>query len=368
MKKVLIRGCIGNKNFGDDLLIYAISLVMRQVSDKCDCYFLADNVKYLDNIVDDIKIIEPFKLKGKFDVIIYAGGTQFASFKNKTARRFPSIKRVLHLIVSPSLFWFKLLNKLGFSTFSYEKIFFVGIGIGPFYKKDNYYNSVIKLLQSTEVLIVRDFLSCKICEENNIKCILGSDLVYTIPLNFWDKYKNDKLRNSKITSVAIIFRDWKFTDDDGKFVHSIKELTKYYDITFFSFADYADQECYKYLVTNNFNIKQWAPNTMSLNSFMNELQKCDLFITARYHGAVVATLMNKPFITIGIEPKLKMIAKLFEMPCWHYPYNISECVEYVKKIQDEYTQIQEQLELIVSKEHKKANEMVERIYENILNT
>lgn len=366
MKRVLIRGCIGNKNFGDDLLIYAISLAMTQVSDKCDYYFLAENIKYLDNIVDDIKIVKSCELKGKFDAIIYAGGTQFASFKNKTDRSFPAIKRLLYYIQNPGILCLRLLNKLGLITFSYKKIIFVGIGVGPFYKKDNYYNSTIQLLQSAEILIVRDLLSCRICEENKIKYILGSDLVYSIPLYFWDKYKNNNHRNSRITSVAIIFRDWKFTDDDGKFIHSIVELTKYHDITFFSFADYADQECYQYLVANNFNVKQWEPNVMSLDSFMNELQKCDLFITARYHGAVVATLMNKPFITIGIEPKLEMIAELFEMPCWHYPYDISECMGYIKKIQGEYTQIQERIELIISMEHKKAYEMVERLHESIL--
>lgn len=363
MKKVLIKGCVGNRNFGDDLLIYAVSLALEQISDKCDYYFGADNIKYLDRIVRKIRIVHTENQREKFDSILYAGGTQFASFKNTTTNNLPSLRRLVNLMLHPKTLWFKLLNRMGFNMISYEKILLIGIGIGPFYKKDKYYNSVVELLRLSDMVIVRDVLSCEICNKNNIKHILGADLVYSLPLNFWEKYKNNRNENF---SIAIIFRDWKFTDNEGAFIYKLKELNSYYNIAFFSFADYADEECCQYLKNNDFEIYQWDPDVMTLENYMNELQKYDLFVTARYHGAVVASLMKKPFITLGIEPKLEMIAELFNMPCWRFPYDVLECINYVKTIEDQYIQIQEQIELIALKEHNKAVKMTHLMCEGIL--
>ena len=144
------------------------------------------------------------------------------------------------------------------------------------------------------------------------------------------------------------------------------ELGAYYDITFFSFADYADQECCRYLSSHNLKVNQWNPDQMTIDSYLSELQRYDLFVTARYHGAVVASLMKKPFITIGIEPKLEMIADLFDMPCWQTPYDVSECIDYVKIIESQYMQIQQRLEMIGKQESDKALKMVESINIQIL--
>lgn len=365
MKKVLIKGCVGNRNFGDDLLIYAVSSALEEISDKCDYYFLSDDIKYLDRIVSKVKIVHPENQREKFDIVLYAGGTQFASFKNTTTNCFPSLKRLVNLMLHPKILCFKLLNRMGVNMISYEKIFLIGIGIGPFYKRDKYYNSVVELLRLSDMVIVRDVLSCEICNRNNIEYILGSDLVYSLPLNFWEKYRNNNNHN-KDFSIAVVFRDWRFTDNEGEFIYKLKELSSYYNIAFFSFADYADEECCLYLKNNNFEIYQWDPDVMTLENYMSELQKYDLFVTARYHGAVVASLMKKPFITLGIEPKLEMIAELFNMPCWRFPYDVSECINYIKAIEDQYVQIQEQVELIVVKEHNKAVEMTRLMCEGIL--
>lgn len=365
MKKIVIKGCIGNRNFGDDLLIYAISLALNQMEDTCDYYFLTEKKNYLDKIIKNIKIVRSNGLGCRFDTVLYAGGTQFASFKNTVSKSIPSFRRIIYLILHLNILWTRILAKIEPNAFSRRKILFIGIGIGPFYKKDKYYDSVIRLLKSADLMIVRDVLSQEICEKNQIKSILGSDLVYSLPLSFWYKYSGNRGKDPGVSSIAFIIRDWKFTDEGGTFLYRVKELTAYYNITFFSFADYADIESCKYLKENNIDVIQWNPDIMTIGNYLNELQKHDLFITARYHGAVIASLMKKPFITIGIEPKLEMIAELFDMPCWRFPYDISECIDYIKVIEGQYLRIQEKLVLAITREHFNAVKMLERLNANI---
>lgn len=180
MRKVLIKGCIGNRNFGDDLLVYAVASALARISDECDYYFLSEDIKYLTGMVDNIKMVQSHHLRGTFDVVLYAGGTQFASFKYEPSRKFPRMKRLIFLMFHPKLLCLKLFNKVGFGTYSYKKMFLMGLGIGPFYRKDGYFEGVMTLLKSANILVVRDLLSCRICEENNIKYVLGADLAYSL--------------------------------------------------------------------------------------------------------------------------------------------------------------------------------------------
>ena len=71
------------------------------------------------------------------------------------------------------------------------------------------------------------------------------------------------------------------------------------------------------------------PNNDNINDFIAKHYNFDLVITARFHGAVFASLIGKPFITIGIEPKLEMISIWFDREFLGFGYIFYVLVVFV---------------------------------------
>ena len=46
-----------------------------------------------------------------------------------------------------------------------------------------------------------------------------------------------------------------------------------------------------------------APIDENLNSFLREMECCDVFIGERLHASVLAAVVNRPFVPIGYKPK-----------------------------------------------------------------
>ncbi len=101
----------------------------------------------------------------------------------------------------------------------------------------------------------------------------------------------------------------------------------------------------------------WDPVKHDVHGFCEMLGEFDLIITARYHGAVLAALHHIPFISIGIEPKLEMIARLYGMPVWEYPYAPERLTEAVRAVESDHARFAGRVAKQAAEEERKSAEM-----------
>lgn len=368
--KLLIKGAIGNYNFGDDLLSFSICQHINLLDKRHHLTLISDS-QYLYKHIENIKIVNYYNLRGSYDMLIYAGGTQFASFGKKNQPKIRIIKIIVSNLSNLNLLWSKIKNRIfGLQSYKYDKLAMLGIGIGPFFIKNSYYDSVISLLKKSDLISVRDKLSTSLCRENSISFIDGSDLVYSIPNSFWLEFKKQNETKVNIKNIGIIIRDWEHSKEQASFIYKMNFfLNTKYKIQFFSFYKRQDVKCIQYLTDSGFgnSITIWDPENMSFHSIISMLSKNDLLITARYHGAIVASVLNIPFISIGIEPKLTMVADLFKMPCWNYPYKFDDCLYQINDLDLNYNQKINSIKLQVEKEIDKNNTMMDK-FNSMLST
>lgn len=360
--KILIKGSFGNYNFGDDLLSFAICDYLRKLDHNFKITLLSNN-EYLKDLLPNVRVVRFVNNNEIYDILLYAGGTQFASFKKKSFLELYK-NRIKHLFTSSPIILFRsVLNKFYRKNKFYKKMVLLGIGIGPFHTKDKYYKSSISLLKNNHLLAVRDVLSEKICLQNSIKHIIGSDLVFSIPDSYWKKLR--KIDNHKKRKIAFIIRDWDFDNKNASFIYKLKDFVLHeYDITFISFCKEKDEKCLDILGKGKHrdSIKIWDPINSTFQIFLNDLNEFDMFITARYHGAIISSLLKKPFISIGIEPKLTMVSDLFNMPCWKYPYNIENLKKNIMSLELNNLITIAQIEEISENEKMKAANMMDCFY------
>ncbi len=358
--KVLIKGAFGNHNFGDDLLAYSICEYLHGLNKALEITILS-NTEYLKNLIYDVKIVSHYEIEGSFDLLIFAGGTQFASFKKNSYFSTSYIKNILILLKNPNAFFAKVRKKILGTKFNYDHLAIVGIGIGPFHTKDKYYYSSIKFLRNSNLLAVRDTLSEKTCVENSIKHIVGSDLVFSLPNSFWKNFQKGSYRSQ---TIAVIIRDWEYSKVNASFIYQLDNLKISNScINFISFCEKRDKKCIEYLKKKGLSesIKIWDPSNMTFTNFLVELSEYDMFVTARYHGAIIASLLKKPFIAIGIEQKLTMVAELFDMPCWNYPYKIEECQTQINYVYEHYKNETQKIWEKVELEKEKNTKMMHNL-------
>ena len=358
--KILIKGAIGNSNFGDDLLTLSICKYLQSINISSETTIISEEL-YLNNHIQNIKIVSHNKVTGSYDIMLYAGGTQFASFTKKRII-IPNINRFVFYFKNFNILYRKITEKvLKVIPFEYKFLAIVGIGIGPFYEKNNFFFSTINFLKKSDLLSVRDKLGSKICHDNLLDYTIGSDLVFSLPNSYWEDFRND---SNSINSIAIIIRDWDFSKNEGSYIFSLINLKyKNCKINFISFCEKKDKKAIEYIMSTVYgnSIKIWNPNIMTFNSFLNDLSRYDIFITSRYHGALIASLLMKPFISIGIEPKLTMVAELFEMPCWEFPYKIDQCQSFIENIDDNYTNMTQKISSYLKIEREKNVSMMNNL-------
>lgn len=361
-KKIIIRGAIGNRNYGDDLLTHAICSYINGLPLASEVTIVS-NSKYLLKHIDNVSIKGYYDLSGFHDLLLYAGGTQFASHSKKGAVS-SNLSRLIKALRDIRLLLKKVKHKLLRQRFfNYKKLGIIGIGIGPFIEKDHYYRTSIGLLRQSDLLSVRDKLSSSICEENGLEYSLGSDLVFSSSETF-KSVKRDQYDGIK--NIGIVIRDWEHSLDNSSFIFKIKDLEyRGAKVLFYSFCKEKDKNGIDILKQNGLekSLVIWNPDEMSFEGFAQLIAKNDILVTARYHGAIMASLLEIPFITIGIESKLSLIAELFEMSCWEYPYDIDDCLSKIQSIENNYEESVRKIALISNREKAKNKSMMNSLNE-----
>jgi polysaccharide pyruvyl transferase WcaK-like protein len=166
----------------------------------------------------------------------------------------------------------------------------------------------------------------------NIPAVLGADVVFSSYFKQPDIIKSTNSRSKK--KIGIIVRDWDWEKSGNSYISTLIEFYKSYsnaELQFIVFAPAKDKHWITMLKKENVLI--WDPQKYSINSFLEELNLFDAFITARYHGAIIASLLKKPVICVEIEPKLKILTEqVKELKLWEKPFEIAKLEELVSQL------------------------------------
>ncbi|OUS21423.1 hypothetical protein A9Q93_01065 [Nonlabens dokdonensis] len=378
---IAIRGGYGLYNFGDDALIHSLFnyLTKDKGIDPKKVVLLCRNEAYLHKLLIDVNVLNYNYLPKdlKINHLIYGGGTQFYSFdpikESKIEKFLNHPKRTLknaffkarNLFVSNKF----LENKFEITT-NVNHHHLLGVGLGPFSANDTTIeNKTKRLFKSAEFISVRDEFAEGKCKSWGIEHFIKSpDICYGLDVGV------QKEHNSSVKNIAIIVRDWNHNIEGKEYYNSIMDAVKDlrtlgYNITYVSYDMYSDLTWLKYFKDQRENILQWDPNNNTIDKFIESHYKFDLVITARFHGAVFTSLIGKPFITIGIEPKLEMISSLYSegSHCWNMPFEKRNVLKLVKEIDENYSTYVENVHHQTLENKKNAHFQFEALYKQIAN-
>jgi polysaccharide pyruvyl transferase WcaK-like protein len=367
MKRIAIRGSYGARNFGDDALLIAAHQVVRQAFPAAEIVVLGYESDYIERLLPGATVIDPsIHRAGDFDLYVYGGGTQFYSFPN--TRSLSLWNRALKNLKRPAAIPGKLVRKIQRRSDGGRVLrkAALGVGAGPFVAGSAEIDMTRQLFAGMDYIAVRDVSSYERCASwgcDNL--VLRSDLCY-FP-GIWESgiaISETAQPKSGIERIGVIPRDWPHTGEGESYTGPLLETVDILraagkEVEFISFSQRHDGEWLSRLADRNEPCHLWNPDEQTILEFLNLLSYYDAFITARYHGAVFASLLGKPFVGIEVEQKLRLICELFGdgARLWRYPFDVSESVYQISDLDREYSNATEQLGDVVSRQRALAVKM-----------
>lgn len=377
--RTLIKGSYGESNFGDDLLMCTLEQFFIDQYPTSEVVFWGDvSASYCEKLLKRSMYLTRYDFpklnkNNQFDLFVFGGGTQFYSF-NLSSSKFRKLMRLFRLFLNIRELVKKVRHRMSgrvkFDDFKFKLKFAIGIGIGPF-DQDNKSQFAKQSLGLLDFIGVRDEVSMKYCSEWGLeKSVLGADICfsdYFYKLGVIPKSLLKVNQKSKNKKIGIIVRDWVHDKLGASYYEPLidainRNSKENLDFTFIVFAPDRDPMWMELINRNNFNYDVWNPYIDTLEDFMERFNEFDGFISARYHGAVVASLLNKPTICIEIEPKLKIITQQIpEFKLWTNNFDIDELYSHFNMFFGDFD-----CSASVSSLNMKSNKMFDAVSANIL--
>ncbi|MEI5983684.1 polysaccharide pyruvyl transferase family protein [Sphingobacterium sp. PU5-4] len=316
-----VIGAYGETNYGDDLLMHVFENYFIKEFPKSKLNFEGERANYPKKLLKK----GTYNKAQNTDWLIFGGGTQFFAFHSQNNLSF--IEKVKIGIKNPQI----VINKLKPKRKASKHIAFLGFGLGPFNDNFNAINNAKKAVSAANFVAVRDFVSWEYCREWGIDAVLGADVVFSSYFSLPENSdRNSKKKNKK---HGYIVRDWDYEGTGQAYIKQLNDylLTTSNDDKVIILAPLKDKNWIKAIPQEKLLI--WDPNKFTIEQFLEKLDEFDGFISARYHGAIIAALLNKPVICIEIEPKLRILAdQIKEFQLWEKPF----VVEKLKKMVDSF--------------------------------
>lgn len=350
--KFNIKGAYGETNFGDDLLMLVFENYFRKEFSNAIINFEGEKSDYPNVLLQK----STYNKKIDYDWLIYGGGTQFFAFQETYKS---SIFQKIKLGISnPKLIFDKL--KIAEKPHNI-KTGFLGFGLGPFNDNQKVINYAKGKLSNANFVGVRDKVSHNYCNEWNIDSFLGADVVFS---SYFDDILLEKPIQSFKKKIGIIVRDWDFDDTGNLYISKLREINKLnikeFEYQIIVFAPFKDKKSLKEFKNDSLLI--WNPEKDSVLTFLNKLNCFDLIISARYHGAIIGALLNKPVICIEIEPKLRILTEqVEEFYLWKKPFIINDLEQIINKIDFDNIDYTKSL----NERKEKANNMLSKFKEQL---
>jgi len=349
--KLVVRGGYGLGNFGDDALMIEIyNFFIKWGFSNNEIAFNCYYDDYLYNLIPNVNLIDIDDKNFSFDNYIYGGGTQFYSFNNNS---FDFSKKI------------KILLKYFIKTFKPRnyKVFGLGLGLGPFLDPLKEFDTRTNLIKA-DGLWLRDPKSLDYCKKWKIKnSNTGTDICNIIQFD---------INKKKDNRIGLILRDWK-DEKSEDYYKSVIELIKYFidnKIEFdpIIFSDRKDLLWEKKLVELGIEYLKWNPlDNNPYDSFIKKLNNYSLIITSRFHGAIFSALLDIPFITIAIEPKLKMISELYKNGSfsWKAPYDLFQILKQISQIKENHYNFKKSIISIRKQNNSDAIKMFDELLKKL---
>jgi polysaccharide pyruvyl transferase WcaK-like protein len=195
-----------------------------------------------------------------------------------------------------------------------------------------------------DLLFVRDEISLSYCRDwecDNVN--EGADICYSRFLNYQAPVGigagNGQI-NKQRKRIGVIVRDWKHNEEGNGFRQTLLDIVdspEYagYEFTFIIFSDLQDLQWKGIINERKYALLKWDPFNNHINDFLDTLNGFDGFITARYHGGVFASLLNKPAVCIAIEPKLSILSEQIKgFRLWDKPFRTEDLKEAIRVFDD----------------------------------
>lgn len=374
--KVVVRGGYGLTNFGDDALLKSLHEDYFSNFTTSELAYSCTHADYLNKYIPGFTVLSLEENYADLcDVLVYGGGTQFYSFeknniKEKILNNIQLLKKPITLIGKI----FMVFRRGHLKKRVYEsdlKTMAVGIGVGPFLPKANprTEENVKYLFKNMEVVCVRDVYSNNKCKEWGVENYnLYADLCFKMshPL-FFKQNTNKSIRN-----IGIIVRDWERTKEGGSYREALMKFADRVrkdntNVHFFVFAKDSDMGWINFFNQNGHKFNLWNPELTEFGDYLQKLYMMDFFVTARYHGAIFASMLGKPFITIVVEQKLKMVSELFLKGSknWAYPYDSGDLYKKYSEINENYENHCLSITTIALEQRKLAFQMFEDLQKKL---
>jgi polysaccharide pyruvyl transferase WcaK-like protein len=330
---IIIKGAYGQPNFGDDLLMLVLKNIFQKSFSDIEFRFLIPPLcNYIEDLLEPEHILYNQGENVSIDYLILGGGTQFYSFSDtKKNARITILKSILKNPLSLTAYLKKRKQASGIHIDA-KKIIGVGLGIGPFEGKqaDIAKENTITTLSKMAFLMVRDKVSFQFAKQNRINnnLILANDLCF-VPKTYLPFKVNANTTSNK-TKLTFILRDWGHSKNKihiQQTISYIKNNLSLNDVSEYNVLLFAkDLNCKSSLIENEIKFIQWNPKKYSVQDFIDIMQNTDVIISSRYHGIVLSSLFNIPFIPIVVDPKLSIFAHGIssQIHLWEYPFSPSD--------------------------------------------
>ncbi len=368
LRTVAIKGGYGLGNFGDDALMVAAYEIAKRVFGSQSIVLLCHDASYIQRLIPGAKVVSI----SVADILLYGGGTQFYSFQLSKAGRIGPFSKIVRNLKKPDHLVQKMYHKLRQALVHLEfspKQVAIGIGLGPFVENSHELSRAKKLFTRMDFVTTRDIYSYNLCKTwgtNNLS--LCSDLCYLPDL--WKACLSNCSTGttSSIKKVGVIVRDWPHSYEGQiyaaplfKVVSELRRGGK--KVGFICFSKRNDSGWIKRLEDKHEYVTVWNPERDSISSFLGLLSGYDVFITARYHGAVFASIIAKPTVCIEIEQKLALVSELLGdgARLWTYPFKATDCMKHIEELERKYSMAVRFLDEVVETQSKLAGKMVNDI-------
>ena len=369
---IFIEGSYGKKNFGDDLLLQQLVKAFHESKIVGKIYAFGEKDSYLQRFTPEVKLINPYlPYNIEVDLFLYGGGTQFFSFSTHgISAKMAIFKKFLILAFRHPIYYIlkclKPFIRKGLFNIKSKKYLAIGIGFGPYYSQAIEKSHADKLLNTCDFVSVRDIISYKKLLKYNKSTFLylHTDICYL--------YNNKGIElntSSSIKSIGMIVRDWDHNAVALNYqiiqgVTVLRELG--FQVAYILLKGKSDKKWFVQLKKMKENIVIW--NQLDEVKFLNTLSSFNLIISARYHGLIFASLLNIPFISIEIEPKLKLIAEEYSDACylWKPPYSIEDLIKAINDLNNNYHGFKNRIRQICNQKKQVAKEMMKEFYQFLI--
>ena len=288
MTKHFLYGYFGQKNTGDDAMLYCW---LENMNNNDTAYILCKNPCYVPNDTL-VKFIPYNALKAitgllRADNVTVVGGTHFSNY-GKMHRNFLITLRILAVAMLAKLFR--------------KKVYFDSIGIvcGNWWL----WMMLFLVTRFTDRITVRDEVSKVILGTIGVKADLVEDLAIGLQKHIGSVSKNCGTLGVNVSPLYKIYFDYPLADEDilTDIAGMINQSVKYNKVKLIILreGDTVYTKKLESMIDKRTEMVYYSENPVDA---LYEISKCGYLIAMKYHACYFAKLTDVPFTNLSSHPK-----------------------------------------------------------------